>query len=115
MKTYDLVKYTYGQVKKYTAFCLTPALKAPRLVTLPNGKQMERVNEGASSLSARHFESRSTAEAWLVSLGQDSTKFDWSPLPGTATRHAEQRTDPGTTATTATTGFSGSTLETANA
>jgi hypothetical protein len=85
---YDLVRYKYGRVHRYTAFCLTPKLAEPRVVTM-GGKTFKVFNEGTSSRYAKHFERPSSAMGHLGTTGQSADDFDWSLLPGTVERHPD--------------------------
>ena len=81
---YELVKYKYGKVKVFTAFCLTPKTE-PKVVSA-FGKTWTVTNLGASSHQARHFQSPKTAQEFLVKVGQSLEGFDWSLLPDTEPR-----------------------------
>jgi hypothetical protein len=82
---YELVKYKYGVIKRYTAFCLTPKLAKPAIVQMA-GKSWTVTNKGISSAQARHYGASEEAMRWLGAQGIDSTAFDWSLLPGTERR-----------------------------
>lgn len=83
--TLELVKYPYGTTVRYTAFCLTPRLKKPRIVNL-HGKSVTMTSEGISSVRARHFETPDAVLGYLRSSGHKVLNLDFSPLPGTAIR-----------------------------
>lgn len=74
--TLELVKYPYGLVTKYTAFCLTPVSK-------------HKTAEGSSVIAnrlSRHYETPSGVLGYLRSSGHKLSKLDFCPLPGTAIR-----------------------------
>ncbi len=83
--TYELVKYKYGTLQRYTAFCLTPRLAKPKTSTAW-GVTFTTTNRGAASPGACHFQTPETAAAWLSARGQDASGLDWALLPGTKRR-----------------------------
>lgn len=80
-KTYDLVKYTYGRVRRYTAFCLTP--HAPRKAIM-GGVAVEFENSGKGSPEAQHFQRPETCKEWAEKNGVKVRAFSEEPLPGTS-------------------------------
>lgn len=83
--TLELVKYPYGKVVRYTAFCLTPKFERPRTV-IRGGKSFKVTNKGPSSHAAKHFETPSGVLGYLRSSGHKVLNLDFCPLPGTAIR-----------------------------
>jgi hypothetical protein len=82
MSGWELVRYRYGSIRRYTAFCLTPKLDQPKEVTM-GGQTFTVTNQGASSSQARHFQRPATAKAWLKGQGLSGEGFDWEILKGT--------------------------------
>ena len=83
MKEYELVKYRYGlKPHVYTGFCLTPALKKPK-VRIIAGKEFVFINEGLSSSRGVHFQRVETAKAYADRAGILVRNADWSYLDGT--------------------------------
>lgn len=65
---YELVTYEYGLTRQYTAYCLTPRLKNPRIRKVGR-KTIVYTNEGLSSSRAFHFQSLHSALEYLRSTG----------------------------------------------
>ena len=82
---YELVKYRYGMVRRFTAFCLTPKLEKPKIRVF-DGKEAISTNKGPAARQARHFQWSDTAKRHLALIGQPDVGFDWTPLAGTEVR-----------------------------
>lgn len=66
--TLELVKYPYGKVVRYTAFCLTPKLKEAKTIVM-GGNSFKVTNKGPSSRAAKHFETPQAVLGYLRSSG----------------------------------------------
>jgi hypothetical protein len=82
VKKYTLIRYKYGVGGRYTAFCLTPSLNAPKTVER-FGKTFEITSKGTKSSNARHFQTPEAAQTWLDTNQAETIAPCWLPLSGT--------------------------------
>lgn len=78
---YDLVKYKYGTVRKYTAFCVVPHKPGQAFIA---GRSITFDNAGKSCDGARHFQTAKTAADYVRKHRLTLRPCDWELLPGTA-------------------------------
>lgn len=83
-KIYDLVKYPYGKVRRYTAFCLTPHNPGEAKI---GGKIIKFENAGKASPDAYHFLNAKSCKEFADRIGIEIRGFDAEPLPGTSIYH----------------------------